>query len=112
LVLAANSASCPSLRGQRGGWDDTKELRVARGTQDGPQVAYDKAEQLQQVQQGLLPSESVYAVYDCTGAGTGFVAVTNFRVILQDKSFIGKKVAITSIPYRQIESVSRSRTNR
>lgn len=69
-------------------------------------VQYDKADQLTQIQQGLQQGENVLAVYDCTGAGTGFVAVTDKRVILQDKSFVGKKTALTSIPYRQIRSVS------
>ena len=61
---------------------------------------------MRQVQDGLLTGEHVQAVYDCTGTGTGFVGVTNLRVILQDKSFIGKNVAITSIPFKQIRTVS------
>ena len=39
-------------------------------------------------------------------AGTGFVGVTDKRLILQDKSFVGKNVAITSIPFKQIRTVS------
>jgi hypothetical protein len=38
--------------------------------------------------------------------GTGFIGLTDRRVIIQDKSFVGKKVAITSIPYSRITSVS------
>ena len=45
-------------------------------------------------------------MYDCTGAGTGFVGVTDRRLILQDKSFVGKNVAITSIPFKQIRTIS------
>jgi hypothetical protein len=67
---------------------------------------YDRKEQLDQVVSGLIEGEQVYAVYDAVGAGTGFLGITNFRVILQDKSFAGKKVAITSIPYNRITSVS------
>ena len=40
------------------------------------------------------------------GVGTGFIGLTDRRVILQDTSFVGKKVAITSIPYSRITSVS------
>jgi len=69
-------------------------------------TAHDKPEQLKQIQEGLLDGEQVQAVYDCTGAGTGFVGVTDRRVILQDKSFYGKNVAITSVPFGQIRSVS------
>ncbi|MFC4605914.1 hypothetical protein [Rhodococcus kronopolitis] len=67
---------------------------------------FDKSEQLQQVQHGLLDGESIIAVYDCTGAGTGFIGLTTLRVVIQDKSFVGKRTAITSIPYRNVRSVS------
>lgn len=53
-----------------------------------------------------MRDESVIAVYDAIGAGTGFIGLTDRRVIIQDKSFVGKKVAITSIPYHRITSVS------
>lgn len=71
---------------------------------DGP--SYDKAEQLHQVQSGLLEGERIIAVYDAIGVGTGFIGLTDRRVIIQDKSFVGKKVAITSIPYARVTSVS------
>jgi Bacterial PH domain len=69
-------------------------------------IPHDRADQLTQVQSGLMTGEQLLAVYDAIGAGTGFLALTNHRVILQDKSFVGKKVAITSIPYSRITSVS------
>ena len=69
-------------------------------------VAYDRKEQLRQIESGLLQGEEIIAVYDAIGAGTGFIGVTTKRVIIQDKSFVGKKVAITSIPYSKITSVS------
>jgi Bacterial PH domain len=67
---------------------------------------FDKQDQYNQILEGLMPGETIYAVYDATGAGTGFIGITDKRVIFQDKAFIGKKVAITSLPYRQIASVS------
>jgi PH (Pleckstrin Homology) domain-containing protein len=70
------------------------------------QIPFDRAEQLQQIESGLLDGEQVLAVYDAIGAGTGFIGLTNRRVIIKDKSFIGKKIAITSIPYSKITSVS------
>ncbi|GAA3470040.1 hypothetical protein GCM10018965_045930 [Nonomuraea roseola] len=69
-------------------------------------IAFDRQEQLQQIQSGLLPGEQVIAVYDAIGAGTGFLGLTDRRVIVQDKSFVGKKIAITSIPYAKISAVS------
>jgi Bacterial PH domain len=80
----------------------TKESREM--TQAQP--VFDKSEQLQQIQSGLVEGESIIAVYDAIGAGTGFIGLTNLRVIIQDKSFVGKRVAITSIPYSKITSVS------
>ncbi len=67
---------------------------------------FDKREQLQQIQSGLLEGESVIAVYDAVGMGTGFIGLTDRRVIIQDKSFVGKRFAITSIPYSKVTSVS------
>ncbi|WP_199565619.1 PH domain-containing protein [Spongiactinospora rosea] len=69
-------------------------------------IPHDRPEQLKQIQSGLMPGEQIIAVYDAIGAGTGFLGLTNQRVIVQDKSFIGKKIAITSIPYSKITSVS------
>jgi hypothetical protein len=67
---------------------------------------YDKKEQYQQIQSGLMQGETIIAVYDAVGAGTGFLGLTSHRVVIQDKSFVGKRVAITSVPYSRITSVS------
>jgi hypothetical protein len=69
-------------------------------------VPFDKPDQLRQIESGLLEGERILAVYDAIGVGTGFIGLTDRRVIIQDKSFVGKKVAITSIPYSKITSVS------
>ena len=50
---------------------------------------FDNKGQLQQIQSGLLDGEQIIAVYDAVGAGTGFIGLTNRRVIIQDKSFVG-----------------------
>jgi hypothetical protein len=70
------------------------------------EALFDKQEQYDKIASGLLPGEEILAVYDAIGAGTGFIGVTNVRVVLQDNSFIGKKVALTSIPYSRVNSVS------
>ncbi|GIF06348.1 PH domain-containing protein [Actinoplanes siamensis] len=69
-------------------------------------VIYDNKSQLEQVESGLLEGETIIAVYDAIGVGTGFLGLTNRRIIIQDKSFVGKKFAITSIPYNKVSSVS------
>jgi hypothetical protein len=77
------------------------------GTKEGvSEIVYDRKEQLNQIRSGLLDGEKVIAVYDAIGTGTGFIGLTDRRVIIQDKSFIGKKIAITSIPYNKITSIS------
>ncbi len=70
------------------------------------QPSFDKQEQLEKIMSGLLEGERVIAVYDAIGAGTGFIGITDRRVIVQDNAFVGKKVAVTSIPYSRISSVS------
>jgi hypothetical protein len=70
------------------------------------QPTFDKQEQLDKIQSGLLQGEHVIAVYDAIGAGTGFIGLTNKRIIIQDNSFVGKKIALTSIPYSRVNAVS------
>ena len=67
---------------------------------------FDKQDQLQKITANLMQGETVIAVYDCIGAGTGFIGITDRRVIIQDNSLVGKKVALTSVPYSKINSVS------
>ncbi|MFN0027708.1 MAG: PH domain-containing protein [Acidimicrobiales bacterium] len=68
--------------------------------------AFDKQDQYDKIASGLMPGEQIFAVFDCTGAGTGFMGVTNKRLVFQDNAFAGKKVAVTSIPYSRVTSVS------
>ncbi len=67
---------------------------------------FDKQDQLDKIASGLLQGEQIIAVYDAIGAGTGFIGITNLRVILQDNSFVGKKIALTSVPYNRVNAVS------
>ena len=69
------------------------------------QVAFDREDQLKQIQSGLMQGEELFCVYDATGTGTGFVALTDHRVILQNKSFVGNKIAMVSLPYSRIVEV-------
>jgi Bacterial PH domain len=67
---------------------------------------HDRADQLRQVQSGLLDGEVLHAVYDARGTETGFIALTDRRVILQNKTYMGKRTAIVSIPYARVASVA------
>jgi len=75
-------------------------------TYSGAAATFDKQDQFDKVQAGLLQGETVLAVYDGKGAGTGFIGLTDRRVVLQDNSFAGKRMALTSIPYSKVNAVS------
>ena len=69
-------------------------------------VIYDKQDQLDKIRAGLMQGENLIAVYDGKGAGTGFLGITDIRLVLQDNSFVGGKIALTSIPYTKVSAVS------
>src|SRR5215210_2314560 len=70
------------------------------------EVVFDRKEQLQKIESGLLPGEVVEGVFDMKGGGTGFIGITNKRVIVYDKAFMRKMKAIVSIPYSKINSIA------
>lgn len=53
-----------------------------------------------------MPGETLYAVYDCKGVGTGFVGITDRRVIFYDQGMLAKKRSMISIPYQNILAVA------
>ncbi|MBC8279566.1 MAG: PH domain-containing protein [Chloroflexi bacterium] len=69
-------------------------------------VIFDKQDQLNQIEPWITEGESLYCVYDCKGSGTGFIAITDKRLMFYDKAFLKKKKALTSIPFSRITSVS------
>jgi len=70
-------------------------------------VAFDRQDQLDRIKAYLLDGESLFAVYDCKGAGTGFVGVTDLRIVFYDQGmFINKKKSMISIPYDKVIGVS------
>jgi hypothetical protein len=72
------------------------------------EVMFDTREQLRKIQKGLLPEETVYAVFDMKGGGTGFIGITDKRVMIQDSAFIKNESAIVSIPYDRIHALATS----
>ena len=67
---------------------------------------YDKKEQYDQIVPWILPGEKLHVVLDCKGGGTGFIAITSKRLMFYDKAFLGKRKALTSVPFNKITSVS------
>lgn len=70
------------------------------------EAIYDKKEQLQKIAAGCLPGETIDAVFDMKGGGTGFIGITSKRLIVYDQAFLRKTKAIVSIPYSRITSIA------
>jgi hypothetical protein len=73
-------------------------------TPDG--VLFDKQEQLLKIEAALLPDESLEAVFDMKGGGTGFIGITSKRIIVYDKAFLRKMKAVVTVPYSRINTVA------
>ena len=68
-------------------------------------VVFDKQDQLDRVQELLLPGEKLAMVFDCKGRGSGFVGITDRRIIIRDDGFAKYKKSTLSIPYAKIHAV-------
>ena len=66
----------------------------------------DKKDQLEKIESVCLPDEVIRAVFDLKGAGTGFLGITDKRIIYYDKAFLTKKKALVSIPHNRIACVA------
>lgn len=75
-------------------------------TQEGKTVAFDNKGQLDRIAPYVIAGETLMAVYDCKGAGTGFVGVTDRRLIFYDQGVMLKKKSMVSIPYHQVIAVA------
>ena len=69
-------------------------------------VIFDRKEQLQKIQRLLVPNETLYAVYDLKGSGTGFVGITDLRLIFMDQAFLRSQKAVVSLPFSRITAVA------
>jgi hypothetical protein len=66
----------------------------------------DKKDQLEKIEGMCLPEETILAVFDLKSRGTGFIGITDKRIIYYDKEFLRKKKAMVSLPHHQIASVA------
>jgi hypothetical protein len=73
---------------------------------------FDKRDQLEKIEAVLVEGEQVLACLDMKGGGTGFLGLTDKRVIVYDKAFLGKMKAIVSLPYREIVTVAAEDSDR
>ena len=74
---------------------------------DEIKTAFDNQAQLDRIKAYIIEGELLYAVYDCKGAGTGFVGVTDRRVIFYDQgTFMNKTKKMISIPFNRVIGVA------
>ncbi len=66
------------------------------------QPVVDKKEQLEKIEAYAIPGETILAVFDLKGAGTGFLGLTDRRLIFYDKGFLQRYKAMVTIPYSKI----------
>ncbi|TMB68981.1 MAG: hypothetical protein E6J43_05230 [Chloroflexi bacterium] len=70
-----------------------------------PEVMYDNRGQYEQLQPWILPDETLHAVFDCKGWQTGFLGITDKRLLFYNKEFMRKRKALVSVPFNKITSV-------
>lgn len=70
-----------------------------------PTVEFDKRDQLERIESLLVAGEVLYAVYDMKGGGTGYMGITDRRLIFMDQSFIRKTKAIVTLPFSKITAI-------
>lgn len=76
------------------------------------QTQFDNKKQYERVLPQLLEGEQLFYVYDLVGAGTGFIGVSDRRILFIDQDFLDRKdAALVSIPYSRITYVA-SQTER
>ena len=69
-------------------------------------VPFDRRNHVERVEAMLIPGEAIDAVFDTKGGCTGFVGITDRRVIIHDRAFLHRHQATVSIPYSRISCVA------
>lgn len=67
---------------------------------------YDKKDQFERIKNLCLQRETLYAVFDMKGGGTGFMGITDLRLIFYDQAFLRKQKSMVSLPYTKITVVA------
>jgi hypothetical protein len=66
---------------------------------------FDRKEQFDRIVQLLVPGESLWMVLDCKGGGTGYVGISDRRLIFQDANWRRTKNVLVSVPLDRIHAV-------
>ena len=74
--------------------------------QQVPQAAFDKKDQYERIKKYMISGETLKAVFDCKGGGTGFVGISDQRIIFYDQGMFTKHKNMISIPYNRIIGIA------
>ena len=66
---------------------------------------FDRAEQHSKLATLLVPGETMWMVLDCKGSGTGFVGITDKRLLFQDSNWRKTRNVIVSVPLDRVHAV-------
>lgn len=75
-------------------------------------IDYDKKEQMEKIASLVIPGEQLLAVYDMKGGGTGYIGITDLRIIFMDQSFIRKTKALVTVPFTKLTVIGVEDTGR
>ncbi len=70
------------------------------------EMIVDNKDQLAKIEQYLVPGENLLAVLDMKGGGTGFLGITDRRIIFYDKAFTQRRKAMVTVPFSKISKVA------
>lgn len=69
-------------------------------------VEFDKQNQLERIQDDLVRGERLFFVYDLKGTGSGYLGVTDRRLVFQDRTLMHKHESIVTVPFSKITAVA------
>jgi hypothetical protein len=70
-----------------------------------PEPYFDRKDQHDRLESALIPGETLWMTLDCKGGGTGFVGITNRRLIFQDQSWRKNRNVLVSVPLDRVHAV-------
>lgn len=68
-------------------------------------IVVDRRDQLEKIEGFCQEDEVIRAVFDLKVAASGFIGITDKRVIFYDKAYMREQKAMVSIPYSRISMV-------
>ena len=68
-------------------------------------IVVDRRDQLEKIEDFCQEDEVIRAVFDLKVAASGFIGITDKRVIFYDKAYMREQKAMVSIPYSRISMV-------